>query len=155
MASAATDDLTSAHLSLLDKTVFRHTFYQKFSPNHIQAHISLNITQMYNNMTNDRSLYTIYDHSRSHTPMLCLKYLWTICNLSCDSPAQWHRVALLAMWSLYGWYLPLSDINSCIMKRQRLSEIVMSCSSRRWILWRVLILSKNQNNKLCNESACS
>jgi hypothetical protein len=29
---------------------FRHTFYQKFSPNHMQAHISLNITQMYNNM---------------------------------------------------------------------------------------------------------
>jgi hypothetical protein len=44
-------ELTLAHPSLLDRTVFRHTFYQKFSPNHIEAHISLNITQMYNNMT--------------------------------------------------------------------------------------------------------
>jgi hypothetical protein len=28
-----------------------HTFYQKFNPNHIKAHILLNITQIYNNMT--------------------------------------------------------------------------------------------------------
>jgi hypothetical protein len=45
--------LTSAHPSLLGRTVFRHTFHQKFSPNHIHAHISLNITQIYNT-----SLYT-------------------------------------------------------------------------------------------------
>jgi hypothetical protein len=44
-------ELMLPHPSLLDRTVFRHTFHQKFSPNHIQAHISLNITQMYNNMT--------------------------------------------------------------------------------------------------------
>jgi hypothetical protein len=29
--------------SLLDRTVFRHTFHQKFSSNHIQAHISSEI----------------------------------------------------------------------------------------------------------------
>jgi hypothetical protein len=28
----------------------------------------------------------------------------------------------------------LGDINSCIMKRQSLSEIVMSFSSKKWIL---------------------
>jgi hypothetical protein len=28
-----------------------HTFHLKFSSNLIQAHISINITQMYNNMT--------------------------------------------------------------------------------------------------------
>jgi hypothetical protein len=49
--TVATSELTSAHPSLLDKTVFRHTFHQKFSPNHIQAHISLNIIQMHNIMT--------------------------------------------------------------------------------------------------------
>jgi hypothetical protein len=27
-----------------------HIIHQKFSPNHIQAHTSLNITQMYNNI---------------------------------------------------------------------------------------------------------
>jgi hypothetical protein len=42
--------LTLAHPSLLDRIVFRRSFHEEFSPNHIQAHISLNITQMYNNM---------------------------------------------------------------------------------------------------------
>jgi hypothetical protein len=48
--TTATGELTSAHPSLLDMTLLRHTFHQKFSPNYIQAHILLNITQMYNNM---------------------------------------------------------------------------------------------------------
>jgi hypothetical protein len=32
---------------LLDRTVFRHTFHQKFNSNQIQAHISLTITLIY------------------------------------------------------------------------------------------------------------
>jgi hypothetical protein len=47
----AMGDLMSAHPSLLDRTLFMYTFHQEFSPNHIQADISLNITQIYNNMT--------------------------------------------------------------------------------------------------------
>jgi hypothetical protein len=53
--TAAMGELTSAHPSLLDRTIFRYIFHQKFSPNHIQAHISVNITQIYDN---NRSLCT-------------------------------------------------------------------------------------------------
>jgi hypothetical protein len=49
VSSPVTTSRTIAMSEMLDRIVFRHTF-QKFSPNHIQAHISLNITQMYNNM---------------------------------------------------------------------------------------------------------
>jgi hypothetical protein len=44
-------ELALAHPSLLDRTVFRHIFYQKFSPNQIQAYISLNTTKIYIDMT--------------------------------------------------------------------------------------------------------
>jgi hypothetical protein len=47
---ATSHTTTTGELSLLDMTIFNHTFHQKFNPNDIQAHISLNITQMYNNM---------------------------------------------------------------------------------------------------------
>jgi hypothetical protein len=51
-------ELMSVHPSLLDRTIFRYTFYQKFSPNHIQTHISLNITQIYdNNRSSCKNLY--------------------------------------------------------------------------------------------------
>jgi hypothetical protein len=49
--TVVTGRLTLAHPLLLDRIVFRHTFHQKFSPNHSPVHILLNNIQMYNNMT--------------------------------------------------------------------------------------------------------
>jgi hypothetical protein len=40
-------ELMSTHLLLLDRTIFRHTFHQKFNSNQIHAHISLTITLIY------------------------------------------------------------------------------------------------------------
>jgi hypothetical protein len=60
--TTAMSELTPAHPLLLDMIVFRHTFYLKFSRNHIQTHISLNITQIYYNMT----------ITEFHTPI----YIW-------------------------------------------------------------------------------
>jgi hypothetical protein len=45
-----------------------HTFHPKSSPNHIQAHISLNIKQMYNNMTMTEVHTPYMTITEVHTP---------------------------------------------------------------------------------------
>jgi hypothetical protein len=75
--------------------------------------------------------------------------------LSCDSPTQSHRAAFICHVAIV-WVIPAFGRYKLIHH-----EVTKSFRNGNKLLftemdtWQVLVLSKNQNNKLCNESAGS
>jgi hypothetical protein len=145
---ATTGELTSAHLPLLDMTVFRHTFHHKFNLNPIQT------THFIKHHTHTHIYMTI---TKVHTSIYMKKYYQSLytCSSKFHTSNSWHSTwngheldttffvlyytnrigqsTYPAMWPGL-WYLPLRDINSCIIKWLILSRIDICFSSVRWIL---------------------